>query len=121
MRRYRPAPPPQGGGAGMAPCIGTPRTQENPMKQVLAILAFPLLLAGSLAIAQSSLHPSVEAQASSRPLPQQRLIQTQAQEPIVQASYTPPSNTPPAAEEAGPGFDLGDFEAGEPVLAYNLA
>ncbi|HYH97753.1 ARPP-1 family domain-containing protein [Hyalangium sp.] len=70
------------------------------MKRTLAILAVPLLLASSLAIAQS--------------------FQTR-KEPIVQARYAPPSQPPPPAEEGSEEFNLGDFEAGEPVLAYNLA
>lgn len=39
--------------------------------------------------------------------------------PLLLAS-APPSNPPPAHESAAE-FNLGDFEAGEPVLAYNLA
>lgn len=39
--------------------------------------------------------------------------------PLLLAS-TPP-NTPPPGQEGAAEFNLGDFEAGEPVLAYNLA
>ncbi|WP_224247648.1 ARPP-1 family domain-containing protein [Hyalangium gracile] len=71
------------------------------MKRTLAVLAVPLLLVSSLAIAQSILNAS--------------------QAPIAQAQHSPPSAAAPAPQEHASDFSLGDFEAGEPVLAYNLA
>lgn len=77
------------------------------MKRTLAVLAVPLLLVSSLAIAQSIFGTSTRASPQAAP--------------ILQARYSLPGTKAPAAEERTADFNLGDFEAGEPVLAYNLA
>jgi ARG/rhodanese/phosphatase superfamily protein len=67
------------------------------MKRIRAVLALPLLLASSLAVAQG-------------------LSNTPAQ-----FLGTAAESRAAAAEPAAADFDLRDFEAGEPILAYNLA
>jgi hypothetical protein len=80
------------------------------MKRFLAVLAAALLFTPSLASAQVM-----------NPPPEPIQVQQQVQEPIFQTRTLARASVAHPPEEPGEDFNLSDFEAGEPVLAYNLA